>query len=113
MYVRWGEGFPGVVCLDCTASDRACAVVVPTPRALSTANNNNPKFVKQIRVKYAFEQQQLLVFRLYDVDTVLSSQTQVLDVEKEEFIGEIQCFLSQVMGARASTFEGNVVCKSW
>lgn len=39
------------------------------------ANSNSPKFVTLVRVKYRFEEQQSLVFRLYDVDTEVGFHT--------------------------------------
>ncbi len=63
-------------------------------------------------MKYKFEEQQALVFRLFDVDTRVTSRSEAVNLQAQEFIGDTECNLSQVMGGRGSTFTGPVVNRS-
>ncbi len=51
------------------------AVPLPTP-----ANSNSPKFVTHVRMKYVFEQAQLLLFQLHDVDSAVASRKAVVNL---------------------------------
>jgi hypothetical protein len=54
-------------------------------------NNLNPEWVKFFSIMYVFEVRQPLLFRVYDVD----SENQ--NLSKQDFIGEIQVELSQIV----------------
>jgi hypothetical protein len=73
------------------------------------ANNNSPKFVTLVRAKYKFEEQQNLLFRLYDVDTALRSRTERIDLSAQDHIGDMECKLSQIMGGRGASHTGPIV----
>ena len=64
-------------------------------------------------MKYRFEEQQQLVFKLFDVDTTMANQRATFQLDSQDYIGEMKCQLSQIMGGRASTFQGNVVRGWW
>lgn len=54
-------------------------------------NNLNPDFVTKIEIEYHFEQQQMLKFELYDVDTKNLS-----NLEEHDFLGFCISSLGQV-----------------
>ena len=68
--------------------------------AIASANNANPVFVKLIRLQYKFEEVQKLVVQVYDVDTALASQSAALNLGSQDFIGEIECTVAQIMSSR-------------
>ncbi len=99
-------------------------------RYVRAANNADPVFCKLIRVPYHFEQQQRLVARVYDIDSVTGPTSASIVLERQDFIGsvhtlqfqcnhsdnfvvcagsgEITCMLAQVMGARGATLRENI-----
>jgi hypothetical protein len=81
-----------------TVSDPICVIYIwengrwrEFARTEVVWNNLNPEWVKFFSVMYVFEIRQPLLFRVYDVD----SEDQ--DLSKQDFIGEIQVELSQIV----------------
>ncbi|XP_076943911.1 protein BONZAI 3-like [Bidens hawaiensis] len=61
-------------------------------------NNLNPMWIQKINVAFNFEIFQPLVFRVYDVDTKYHNlSTKMLDLKDQDFIGEANCVLSEIM----------------
>ncbi|KAH0786371.1 Copine family protein [Histomonas meleagridis] len=60
-------------------------------------NNLNPEWVTFFTVMYIFEIRQPLLFRVYDVDS------ENADLSKQDFIGEAQIELSQIISAEGTT----------
>ncbi len=79
--------------------------------SIPSANTCNPKFVKVIRVTYKFEEVQTFVVRMYDVDSTMHTQSDRVNLESQDFLGEIEFKLAQVMGARGTTYRAAVVNK--
>ncbi|XP_076919316.1 protein BONZAI 3-like [Bidens hawaiensis] len=64
-------------------------------------NNLNPMWIQKINVAFHFEIVQPLVFRVYDVDTKYHNlSTKMLDLKDQDFIGEANCVLSEIMTHR-------------
>lgn len=65
-------------------------------------NNLNPMWIQKINVLFHFEIVQPLVFQVYDVDTKYhNSSTKVLDLKNQDFVGEANCILSEIMTLRS------------
>lgn len=63
-------------------------------------NSLNPSWVKKLNVQYNFEEVQVLLFRVYDVDTALDNvSTKSIPLHQQQFLGEIECVLSQIVTA--------------
>ncbi|EAX90435.1 Copine family protein [Trichomonas vaginalis G3] len=60
-------------------------------------NNLNPEWVKFFTIQYIFEIKQPLMFRVYDVDSDTST------LSSQDFIGEAQIDLSQIIANRGTT----------
>lgn len=60
-------------------------------------DNLNPKFVKTFQIDYRFEEIQPLRFLCYDVDNSSA------DLTKQDFIGEFQCKLADIVTAKQKT----------
>ena len=56
-------------------------------------NNLNPKFATKINLHYTFEQQQLMRFEVYDIDSDSS------DLRDHDFIGSAECSLGRIVAA--------------
>ena len=56
-------------------------------------NNLNPKFATKINLHYTFEQQQLMRFEVYDIDSDSS------DLRDHDFIGLAECSLGRIVAA--------------
>lgn len=56
-------------------------------------NSLNPHFATKIKMGYRFEEQQNLLFKIYDID----SRNPVLDAH--DFLGEAECSLGQIVSA--------------
>ncbi|XP_068085435.1 copine-8-like [Anabrus simplex] len=67
------------------------------------SNNLNPDFVKKIHMTYRFEEQQLLKFVVYDID----SENPRLD--EQDFLGSCECTLGQIVsnGKLTLPLQGN------
>jgi hypothetical protein len=63
-------------------------------------------------VTYRFEEQQPLVVRLYDIDSTMHRQSDTVSLDRQDFIGEIECQLAQIMGSRGCCYRANVANKS-
>lgn len=50
-----------------------------------------PKFAKKFVIDYYFEQVQKLKFGIYDIDN------QTIDLSDDDFLGELECTLGQVL----------------
>ncbi|XP_067010459.1 copine-8 [Anabrus simplex] len=57
------------------------------------SNTLNPDFVKKVQLSYKFEEQQLLKFAVYDVDTASPS------LQEQDFLGFCECTLGQIVSA--------------
>lgn len=71
-------------------------------------NNLNPMWIQKVNVVFHFEIVQPLVFRVYDVDTkYCDMSTKMLDLEDQDFVGEANCVLSEIMtrGSRSMTLK--------
>ncbi|KAI3776610.1 hypothetical protein L1987_46396 [Smallanthus sonchifolius] len=65
-------------------------------------NNLNPSWIHKINVVFHFEIVQPLVFRVYDVDTKYHNlSTKMLDLNDQDFVGEANCVLSEIMTLRS------------
>jgi hypothetical protein len=53
-----------------------------------------------------------LVVRLYDIDSTMHRQGDTVSLDRQDFIGEIECQLAQIMGSRGCCYRANVVNKS-
>jgi hypothetical protein len=73
-----------------------------------SANNNNPVFVKLIRMTYKFEEQQPLVVKLFDIDSTMHRQSDMVPLDRQDFIGEMECQLAQVMGSRGCSYSSGI-----
>jgi len=60
-------------------------------------DNLNPKFLKIIPIDYRFEEIQWIKFAVYDIDTPAAP------LDKQDFIGEIQCKLADIVTSKGST----------
>ena len=56
-------------------------------------NDLNPNFAAKVRLRYVFEQQQLLRFEVYDIDSESD------DLQDHDFIGAAECTLGQIVSA--------------
>ena len=63
-------------------------------------NNLNPDFATKILVEYLFEQQQLMRFEVYDIDSHSN------DLREHDFIGSAECTLGQIVSARGINSNG-------
>ncbi|KAK4851998.1 hypothetical protein QYF36_020171 [Acer negundo] len=58
----------------------------------------NPVWIVKISVAYQFEIVQPLVFRVYDVDTKYhNASVKMLKLNEQDFLGEADCFLSEIV----------------
>ncbi|KAF5765707.1 putative C2 domain, von Willebrand factor, type A, copine, protein BONZAI, C2 domain superfamily [Helianthus annuus] len=65
-------------------------------------NNLNPMWIQKINVAFHFEVVQPLIIRVYDVDTKYHNlSTKMLDLKDQDFIGEANCVLSEIMTHRS------------
>ncbi|XP_076924508.1 protein BONZAI 3-like [Bidens hawaiensis] len=65
-------------------------------------NTLNPVWIQKINVAFHFEFVQPLVFRVYDVDTKYHNKpTKMLDVKVQDYVGEANCVLSEIMTHRS------------
>uniref|UniRef100_A0A4W3IH51 Copine-3-like n=1 Tax=Callorhinchus milii TaxID=7868 RepID=A0A4W3IH51_CALMI len=86
-------------------SDPLCAVLMNTTgnywveigRTERVQNCLDPKFSKKILVDYYFEQIQKLKFAVYDIDN------KTIDLSDDDFLGEFQCTLGQIVSNRKLT----------
>eukprot|EP00743_Colponemidia_sp_Colp-15_P004344 GILK01004686.1.p1 GENE.GILK01004686.1~~GILK01004686.1.p1 ORF type:complete len:580 (-),score=66.12 GILK01004686.1:161-1879(-) len=69
-------------------------------------DNNNPEFAKTFVVPYFFEEVQILRFRVYDIDNESAS------LDDDDFLGEAQMNLGEVMGARGQSLIKSLQIKS-
>nr|CAD1824332.1 unnamed protein product [Ananas comosus var. bracteatus] len=61
-------------------------------------NSLNPSWITKITVNYQFEVTQPLVFQVYDVDSQFHNVPEkMLKLEEQQFLGEAQCLLSEVV----------------
>ncbi|KAL8199623.1 hypothetical protein R6Q57_013191 [Mikania cordata] len=67
-------------------------------------NSLNPIWIQKINVLFHFEIVQPLVFRVYDVDSKYHNlSTKMLDLKDQDYIGEANCVLSEIMTFRDRT----------
>ncbi|KAI4301859.1 hypothetical protein L6164_035097 [Bauhinia variegata] len=61
-------------------------------------NSLNPQWIQKISVAFQFEIVQLLLFRVYDVDTQYHNiPTKTLKLKDQDFLGEANCTLSEIV----------------
>ncbi len=86
------------------------SIVFPAHKipCLGAANTHAPKFVRLIRAKYKFEEVQTLVIKLFDIDSSMHSRAAEVDLQSQDYIGEITCQFAQIMGSRGSMFRGTI-----
>lgn len=86
-------------------SDPLCALYINTSgshwyefgRTEMILNNLNPKFAKKFVLDYYFEMVQRLKFCVYDIDN------NTYDLADDDFLGELQCTLGQIVSNRQMT----------
>ncbi|XP_067434043.1 copine-3-like isoform X1 [Thunnus thynnus] len=86
-------------------SDPLCALYINTSgshwyefgRTEMILNNLNPKFAKKFVLDYYFEMVQRLKFCVYDIDN------DTYDLADDDFLGELQCTLGQIVSNRQMT----------
>lgn len=67
-------------------------------------NSLNPKWVTKLLVLYSFEEVQVLLFRVYDVDTTFKSvPMKNIPLQQQQFLGEMECILSQIVTTPGQT----------
>lgn len=66
---------------------------VEVGRTEMVKNTLNPDFVRKVHLTYRFEEQQWLKFAVYDIDN------ESPDLEEQDFLGECECTLGQVVSA--------------
>ncbi|KAM5578294.1 protein BONZAI 3-like [Rosa sericea] len=72
-------------------------------------NNLNPSWIEKVRVAYQFEFVQLLLFRVYDVDTKYHNvNVKTLDLKNQEFLGEGTCALSEIVTKQSRSLTLNL-----
>eukprot|EP00250_Pteridium_aquilinum_P002224 c12414_g1_i1 orf=138-1862(+) len=63
-------------------------------------NSLNPIWVSKLKVLYSFEEVQILLFRVYDVDTSFGNVlAKDIPLQHQQFLGETECVLSQIVTA--------------
>lgn len=61
-------------------------------------NSLNPKWVTKLHVLYNFEEVQLLLIRVYDVDTAFNKvPPKTIPLQQQQFLGETEFVLSQIV----------------
>lgn len=61
-------------------------------------NSLSPKWVTKLLVLYSFEEIQVLLFRVYDVDTAFKNvPVKTISLQEQQFLGEMDCVLSQII----------------
>ncbi|XP_028229506.1 protein BONZAI 1-like isoform X2 [Glycine soja] len=61
-------------------------------------NSSSPRWITKHTLIYHFEVVQVLVFRVYDVDTQFHNvDIKMLDLDEQQFLGEATCALSQII----------------
>ncbi|KAH7351773.1 hypothetical protein KP509_19G013600 [Ceratopteris richardii] len=61
-------------------------------------NSLDPKWITKLQVLYNFEEVQILLFQVYDIDTTFHGvQTQKIQLQQQDFLGQMECVLSQVL----------------
>lgn len=61
-------------------------------------NSLSPKWVTKLLVLYSFEEVQVLLFRVYDVDTSFKNvPIKKIVLQEQQFLGEMECVLSQIV----------------
>ncbi|KAL1023355.1 hypothetical protein UPYG_G00039660 [Umbra pygmaea] len=86
-------------------SDPMCALLINTAgaqwyevgRTEIVKNCLSPKFAKKFIIDYYFELVQRLKFRIYDIDN------KTIDLSDDDFLGELDCTLGQVVSCRTFT----------
>lgn len=68
----------------------------------------NPKFVKTFIVSYNFEKKQKLKFEIYDIDDF----DQIENLERQEFIGVVECEIHDIVCAPTQSIGRPIVNKS-
>ncbi|WRX24772.1 C2 domain - like 10 [Theobroma cacao] len=75
-------------------------------------NNLNPAWVEKIHLTYQFETVQSLVFHVYDVDSVYHNvPVKMLKLSDQDFLGEANCVLSEILTKRNQTLTLNLQSK--
>jgi hypothetical protein len=74
----------------------------------TAANHADPVFVRLLRVPFHFEERQRLIARVYDIDSVSGTDSAAVVLERQDFIGEVSCFLADIMGSRGCTFRAAI-----
>ncbi|XP_039982806.1 copine-3-like isoform X1 [Xiphias gladius] len=86
-------------------SDPLCALYINTSgshwyefgRTEMILNCLNPKFAKKFVIDYYFEMLQRLKFEVYDIDN------NTYDLSDDDFLGELECTLGQIVSSRRMT----------
>lgn len=61
-------------------------------------NSLSPKWVTKLPVLYSFEEIQVLLFRVYDVDTAFKNvPIKKIVLQEQQFLGEMECVLAQIV----------------
>lgn len=61
-------------------------------------NSLSPKWITKLLVLYNFEEVQILLFKIYDVDTTFKSvPTKKIPLQQQQFLGQMECVLSQIV----------------
>ncbi|GMN60468.1 hypothetical protein TIFTF001_029557 [Ficus carica] len=67
-------------------------------------NSINPTWITKQTIAFHFEVVQILIFRVYDVDTQFYNvDVKMLKLEEQQFLGEATCALSEIISAQGRT----------
>ncbi|KAI5080565.1 hypothetical protein GOP47_0003748 [Adiantum capillus-veneris] len=61
-------------------------------------NSLSPKWITKLLVLYSFEDVQVLLFKIYDIDTNFKGvPTKKIPLQQQQFLGQVECVLSQIV----------------
>ncbi|MCO5601399.1 hypothetical protein L7F22_055519 [Adiantum nelumboides] len=61
-------------------------------------NSLSPKWITKLLVLYSFEEVQILLFKIYDIDTTFTGvPTKKIPLAQQQFLGQVECVLSQIV----------------
>ncbi len=64
--------------------------------------------MRLIRAKYKFEEVQTLVIKLFDIDSSMHSRASDVNLQSQDYIGEMTLQFAQIMSSRGSMFRGAI-----
>ncbi|KAL5566194.1 hypothetical protein UlMin_029358 [Ulmus minor] len=76
-------------------------------------NSLNPVWINKVTIAYQFEMVQQLVFYVFDVDTKFhNTPVQMLNLKDQDFLGEANCVLSEIVTKRSRSLTLNLQGKN-